>query len=75
MNILYVLDGILCHGIKTAALFVRHIRRVRMQICGHFMLNILQIKQFMYHSQCTKHSHKFIWDWKTGNEIPARSWL
>jgi len=25
--------------------------------------------------QCTKHSHKFIRDWKIKNEIPALPWL
>jgi len=28
----------------------RHMCRVWMEICGQFMPNILQIKQFMYHS-------------------------
>jgi len=46
-----------------------------MQICGHLMLSISRIKHFMYHGANAQNSHKFVWDWKIKNEIPALTWL
>jgi len=51
-------------------LTARHMQSL-VQIYGQFMLNILRIKQFMFHSAIAQNGHKFIWDCKIKNDFFA----